>query len=76
MQSVGDAHETALRVLEVMLESFGIRCSDQSRPFQRSAIGWLVYGDAVVPPTAMHAVLEVHDTPVKLLPYDGTLGVA
>jgi hypothetical protein len=68
VQVVVEAHDTPLRLLEVTPVGVGVVWMDQLVPFQRSANGWPVpEGVFHVLPTAVHVVVEVHDTLVRLL---------
>ena len=68
VQRLAEVHDTPFRVADVALVPVGVDWSDQLVPFQPSA---RVPEPSV--PTAVHAVVDVQETPLRLL--SGTAGV-
>jgi hypothetical protein len=74
MQAVSDVHDTPVRAAGVAAAGLGVARSFQLRPFQRSDNVWGAdANDVEKTPTAMHALLDVHDTPPSMP--NGDLGV-
>ena len=67
VQAVLDGHDTPNRRLLVVPVMVGVRCSAQRVPFQRSAKVTPAPAGLVKYPTAVHVVLEAHDTPERTL---------
>lgn len=63
MQAVSEVHEMSSSSLAPPgpVRRFGLRCIDQVVPFHRSTSVCSL--DVVQSPTAVQAVVEVHDTP-------------
>lgn len=66
VHAVAEVHETALNEAPVLPEGTGTGWSVQLVPFQRSATGRIGNSENPAPPTAVHAVCDVHDTPRRL----------
>jgi hypothetical protein len=61
VQAAGEGHDTPVRPIASLLGGLGVSWIAQRRPFQRSA-------NAVQPdPTAVQALLDVHETPASWL---------
>ena len=60
VQAVVDGHDTRVSVVDMPL-GFGVVWIDQLVPFHRSANVAL----SLMDPTAVHAVVVVHDTPLR-----------
>jgi hypothetical protein len=81
MHEVVDAHDTALKTLNVSPEAFGVGWTDQLVPFHisTSLAEWLVAVTNDLP-TATQKVADGHDTPCRVAPLEpegtGTLWTA
>src|SRR5664279_155130 len=67
VQAVLDVHDTPPRLLPVVPVGLGVVWIDQLVPFQRAANVTLVPELLWSCPTAVQLVLDVHDTPLRLL---------
>ncbi len=69
VQAVADVHDTPLRLLPWAPLGLGVAWMAQLVPFHRSASVRPVPPLLLYPPTAVHAAADVHDTPLRALPW-------
>jgi hypothetical protein len=62
---VEEAHSTPWNSLDIDSAGFGTVCSDHVPEFPRMAVAHLP--SALLYPTAMHAVITLHETPLSLV---------
>jgi hypothetical protein len=75
VQATAEVHDTPSKKLYVALVGFGVDWTDQLVPSQRSAkVSALPLFVDKKDPTAVHAVVDVHDTPLSWL-FTAALGM-
>jgi hypothetical protein len=75
VQAVAEVHETPPNELPSVLGAGGVDSTDQEVPSQRSTSARGSYPLGEVYPTAVQAVVDVHDTPLSTLTRSGRLGM-